>query len=67
MADPVQTPPTRKESDDFFDHIKKFFSSGAKGDTKEITEKGGPGGQMREKSIMDAVDDAVNGAKDDPI
>jgi hypothetical protein len=68
MADPV-TQPTRKESDDFFDHVKKFFLGGADKDPSksEIVNKGGPGGQLREKSIMDAVDNAVNGAKDDPI
>lgn len=67
MADPVTTPPTKKESDDFFEHVKRFFVGGAKGDTKEVVDKGGPGGQRREKNVMDAVDQAVSGATDDTI
>lgn len=75
MADPVVQSPTvrRREVDnddlDFLDHIKRFFTGGPGKDPKksEIVRKGGPGGQVRERSIMDAVDEAVTGAKDDPI
>lgn len=69
MADPVKAPPTKKESDDFFEHVKRFFVSGPGTDPSksEIVDKGGPGGQRREKTIMDAVDEGMTGIKDDPI
>lgn len=73
MADPVTQPVRRREVDnddlDFLDHIKRFFVGGPGTDPSksEVVNKGGPGGQRREKSIMDSVDEAVNGAKDDPI
>jgi hypothetical protein len=71
MADPVTAPKkARRDVDDgdldFLDHIKKFFSKGAQGDTKEITEKGGPGGQRRMRAIDSVVDEAVATAKPDP-
>lgn len=68
MADPVRKPAPKPEDDEhksFFEHIKSFFMNGAKGDTKEIVDKGGPGGQRREKNLMDAVDRAMTGATDD--
>lgn len=72
MADPIQ-PAKRREVDnddlDFLDHIKAFFVGGPNKDPQksEIVKKGGPGGQRRERTIDSIVDDAVNGAKDDPI
>lgn len=63
MADPVQKP-KQPESESFFEHVRSFFVKGAKGDAKEIVEKGGPGGQTREQKLMSAVDDAISGAKD---
>lgn len=70
MADPVNTPPVRRrevDNDDldFLDHVKNFFMD--RGKSKEIVDKGGPGGQRREKTIMDAVDGGIAGAKDDSI
>lgn len=68
MADPVPAKtPARKESDDFFEHVKSFFRKGPGPDPKnsEIVQKGGPGGQLREKHLMDAVDNAMTGATDD--
>jgi hypothetical protein len=69
MADPVPAKKRREIDDDdigLLDSIRNFFTQGARGNTKDIVEKGGPGGQARRRKIDDIVDQAVKGAKEDP-
>lgn len=66
MADPV-APVRRREVDDddlsILDAIKSLWQSRK----NPKPEDGGAGGKVRKRKIDEMVDDAVSGAKDDPI
>lgn len=60
MADPIKTPPVKSadspEELGFMEALKGLLK-------KHNAQEGGPGGQHRLRTINEAVDEAVSGAK----